>query len=112
MLKDSFDSWESERVYLLSFWKIWPIITINLLHMQERVLNVRSFNKEKNVCLYVKSTRSGTPAFPCVLYMHDELLWNYTFYEYSGILATFGSVRVGAISIAIWVNFLSFSLNF
>lgn len=52
MLKDSFDSWESERVYLLSFWKIWPIITINLLYMQERVLNVRSFNKEK-MCVYM-----------------------------------------------------------
>lgn len=71
---------------------------------------MRLFNKQSNVCLYVKSTRSGIPAFPCMLYMHDELLWNYAFYEYSGILAKFGSVRVGAISIAIWVNFLSFLL--
>lgn len=32
---NSFDTWESERVYLLSFCEIWPIITINLLYMQE-----------------------------------------------------------------------------
>lgn len=45
-----------------------------------------------------------------VLDMHDELLWTYAFYEYSEILAKFGSVKVRAISIAIWVNFHSFLL--
>lgn len=43
-----------------------------------------------------------------MLDMYDELLQTHAFYEYTGILAKFSSVKGEASSIAIWVNFLSF----